>query len=253
MSNELEKLRELMDESVYKKKRFTDKEMKELFRNVRSKGKWILRIPQTLTVIFTLAFFGVGGMYLHDYLVDFEAVGWQETAGEGWEDADRSLPEGEANPNGWEDIHSSELKMPDFIMLANLKDEEFLANFGLPVRLLKRKGEDNFIRHHYKSGDDSSDHLIIEQWYSSSGSPAWLEEQMRHPELKELVIADETIFYLLNDGGKNIGFFSNDKLVFYVSGNADIFSLTKVQRILEKIREKRNFSTSRLFENEGRS
>ncbi len=252
MSSELEKLRELMDESVYKKKRFTDKEMKELFRNVRSKEKRFLWIPQTLTVIFTSAFLGVGGLYLHDYLVDGEAISWQKTAGEGWEDADRSLPEGEANPNGWEDIHSSELKMPDFIMLANLKDEEFLANFSLPVRLLKRKGEDNFIRHHYKSSDNSSDHLIIEQWYSSSGSLAWLEEQMRHPETKELMLADETMIYLLNDGGENIGFFSTGKLVFYVSGNADIFSLTKVQRVLEKIREEINFSTSRLFEKEGR-
>ena len=250
MSNELEKLRELMDESVYKKKRFTDKEMKELFRNVRSKEKWILRIPQTLTVIFTLSFFGVGGMYLHDYLVDSEALGWQRTAGEGWEDAESSTPEGTSITPVWKNIHSSELKMPDFIV-PYLEDEEFLSDFRGPVRFPKSNGEDTLIRHRYTSGADSSDHLIIEQWHTSSGSPAWLEEQMKQPETKEIVKASDTTIYLQNEGDKYIGFFSKGKLTFFVSGNADIISLAEVQRILEKITEGKDFG--RMIENEGRS
>lgn len=249
MSSELEKLRELMDESVYKKKRFTDKEMKELFRNVRSKEKWILRIPQTLTVIFAAAFFGVGGMYLHEYLVDGETIGWQQTAGEGWQDADSSLPEGTSITPVWKNIHSSELKMPDFIV-PYLEDEEFLSDFRGPVRFPKSNGEDTLIRHRYTSGADSSDHLIIEQWYTSSGSPAWLEKQMKQSETKEIVKASDTMIYLQNDGDKNIGFFSKGKLAFFVSGNADIISLAEVQRILEKITEGKDFN--RMIEYEGR-
>lgn len=202
MSSELEKLREMMDESVYKKKRFTDKEMNELFRNVRSKEKKILWIPKTLTVIFTSAFFGVGGMYLHDYLVDGEAIGWQKTAGEGWEGADSSLPEGTSITPVWNNIHSSELRMPDFIGLAYLEDEEFLSDFRGPVRFPKSNGEDTLMRHRYTSGADSSDHLIIEQWHTSSGSPAWLEEQMKQSETKEIVKASDTTIYLQKGGGR---------------------------------------------------
>lgn len=250
MSSELEKLRELMDESVYKKKRFTDKEMKELFRNVRSKEKRSLWIPHTLTVIFTSIFFGVGGLYLHDYLVEGEAIGWQKTAGEGWEDADSILPEGTSITPEWNNIHSSELNIPDFIWAAFLKDEEFLSDFRGPVRFPKRNGEDTLIRHRYTSGADSSDHLIIEQWYTSSGSPAWLEKQMKQSETKEIVKASDTTIYLQNDGDKNIGFFSKGKLAFFVSGNSDIISLAEVQRILEKITEGKDFN--RMIEYEGR-
>ncbi|WP_075617961.1 hypothetical protein [Paenisporosarcina indica] len=250
MSSELEKLRELMDESVYKKKRFTDKEMKELFRNVRSKEKRNLWIPQTLTVIFTSAFLGVGCLYLHDYLVDGDAIGWQQTAGERWEDADSSLPEGTSISPVWKNIHASELKVPDFIGLVYLEDEEFLSDFRGPVRFPKSNGEDTFMRYRYTSGADSSAHLIIEQWHTSSGSPAWLEEQMQQPETKEIVKANDTTFYLQNDGDKNIGFFSKGKLAFFVSGNADIITLVEVQRILEKITEGIDFS--KMIEYEGR-
>jgi hypothetical protein len=251
MSSELEKLRELMDESVYKKKRFTDKEMKELFRNVRSKEKRFLWIPQTLTVIFTLAFFLVGGMYVYNYLVDDEQKRSEQTASEGLEASDRRLPEGEANPNGWENIHSSELKMSDFISLASLEDEDFLNDFDGPVRVLKRKGEDTLIRHHYKSEDDSSEYLIIEQWYSSSNSPAWLEDEMGKPETKEILKGSGTTIYLRNDGEMNIGFITIGKFILYVFGNEESISLAAVQRILEKITEGKDFS-GRMIENEGR-
>jgi len=251
MSSELEKLRGLIDESVYKKKRFTDKEMKELFRNVRSKEKRIFLIPQTLTVIFTLTFFLVGGMYAYDYLVDNQQNGWEQTASEGWEESVRRLPEGEVNPNGWE-IHPSELKLSDFISLASLGDEDFIDDFDGPVRLLERKGEDTLIRHHYKSDYDSSDNLIIEQWYSSSNSPAWLKDEMGKPETKEILKDSGSTMYLRNDGEKNIGFITIEKFIFYVSGNEESISLAEVQRILEKISEESNFSSSKLLENEGR-
>lgn len=242
MSSELEKLRELMDESIYKKKRFTDKEMKELFRNVRSKEKRFLWIPQTLTVIFTSVFFGVGGMYLYDYLADGEAISWQNTAGEELEYAESSLREGRLVTGEWNNIHSSELNMPDFIMLAFLEDEEFLSDFRGPVRFPKSNGEDTLMRHRYTSGADSSDHLIIEQWHTNSGSPAWLEEKMKQPETKEIVKASDTTIYLQNDGDKNIGFFSKGRIAFFVSGNADIISMAEVQRILEKITEGEDFN-----------
>lgn len=252
MSSELEKLRELMDESLYKKKRFTDKEMNELFRNIRSKEKRFFLIPQTLTVIFTLAFFLVGGMYAYDYLVDNQQKGWEQTDGEGWEESDRMLPEGEANPNGWENIQPSELKMSDFISLASLVDEDFLDDFDGPVRLLERKGEDTLIRHHYKSDDGSSDNLIIEQWYSSSNSPAWLKDEMGKPETKEILKGSGSTIYLRNDGEKNIGFITIEKFIFYVFGNEESISMAEVQRILEKISEESNFSSSKLLEYEGR-
>lgn len=250
MSSELENLRELMDDSVYKKKRFTDKEMKKLFRNVRSKEKRILWIPMTLTVIFTSAFIGVGGMYLHDHILDGEVIGWQQTSSEGWADADSSLPERTSITGEWNNIHSSELNIPDFIFAAFLEDEEFLSDFRGPVRFPKRNGEDTLLRHRYTSGADSSEHLIIEQWYTSTGSPEWLEEKMKQPETKEIVKSGDMKIYLQNDGDKNIGFFSKGKLAFVVSGNADIISLTEVQRILEKITEGEDFN--RMIEYEGK-
>jgi len=250
MSSELEKLRELMDESIYKKKRFTDIEMKKLFRNVRSKEKRILWIPMTLTVILTSAFFGVGGMYLYDYLMDGEVKGWHQTASEGWEDSDNSFPEGTSITGEWNNIHSSELKIPDFIGAAFLKDEEFLSDFRGPVRFPKSNGKDTLLRHRYTAGADSSEHLIIEQWHTSSGSPAWLEKQMKQSETKEIVKASDTTIYLQNDGDKNIGFFSKGKLAFFVSGNSDIISFAEVQRILEKITEGKDFN--RMIEYEER-
>lgn len=250
MSRELEKLREMMDESVYKKKRFTDKEMKELFQNVRSKQKRIVWIPQTLTVIFTTSFFLVGAIYLHHYLVDDEAIGWQQNADEGWEDMDSRLQQGKLTTPEWKNIHSSALRVPDLIGLPYLEDEEFLSVLRGPVRFLKSNGEDTLIRHRYTSGTDSSDHLFIEQWHTSFGSPPWLVEQMKQPEIKEIVQVSDTTIYLQNEGDKNIGFFSKGKLTFFVSGNTDIISLEEIKRILEKITEGKDYN--RMIEYEGR-
>lgn len=245
MSNELEKLRELMDESVYKKKRFTDKEMKKLFRNVHSKEKWISWIPQTLTVIFTSAFLGVGGLYLYDYVADEDISGWQQSA----TTEDFISPSEAVNFPEWKTIHSSEINMADFIGLESMDDEEFLSDLVGPVMTSKSNGEDKLRVHRYTSRADSSSHLNIEQWKTASGSPKWLKKQMEQLKTKERVKVEGTTIHLQNYGGMNIGFFNVGKIAFYVSGDADIISLVEVRRILEHIRKGENFSN--LMEYEG--
>lgn len=245
MSSELEKLRELMDESVYKKKRFTDKEMKKLFRNVRSNEKRILWIPQTLTVIFTSAFLGVGGLYLYDYVAVEDISGWQQSA----TTEDFISPSEAVNSSEWKTIHSSEINMADFISLESMDDEEFLSDLRGPVKTSKSNGEDTLRVHRYTSGADVSSHLIIEQWQTASGSPEWLKKQMEQLKTKESVKVEGTTIHLQNYGGMNIGFFNAGKLAFYVLGDADIISLVEVQRILEHIRRGEDFSN--LMEYEG--
>lgn len=237
MSHDLEKLREQIDGSVYKERKFTEKEMKKLFRTVRSKEKQISWIPQTLTIIFTSAFLGIGGLYLYDQLVDGEVSSWEKAA-----IADFVPPSEALNTSVWHTIHPTETQMADFINVAYMEDAEFLADLRGPVMTSKSNGEDTLRVHRYTSGTDPSSHLLVEQWQTVSGPPEWFEKQMEQLETKEMMKVGETTVYLQNDGDINIGFFSAEDFAFFVSGDADIISLSEVEQILEHTIKGEDFS-----------
>lgn len=235
MSNDLEKLREMMDGSIYKKRRFTEKEMKNLFQNVRSKEKRITRMPQILTIIFASIFLGIGGLYLQYYLVDGEVSGWKQTGSESWQDEESNFPDEPAITATWENIQSSNLKVPDYIGLAYLKDEEFLPDFSGDTSFVKVVEEDDQLLYRYTYTVDSINFLTIEQWDTRPGIPSWLEQQMRQLENKKILKAGDKTILLQREEDQNIGFFERGKLAFFVLGNADRISLDEVQEILEKI------------------
>lgn len=245
MSHDLEKLREQIDGSVYKERKFTEKEMKKLFQTVRSKEKRISWIPQTLTIIFTSAFLGIGGLYLHDHLLEGEDEAVEQAA-----TADFVPPSEAINSPEWKTIQPTEIQMADYIgNVQYMKDAEFLADLRGPVMTSKSNGEDTLRVHRYTSGADTSSHLLIEQWQTDSGSPEWLEKQIEQLETKEILKIGETTAYLQNDSGMNIGFFSAGKLTFFVSGEADVISLAEVQQILEHTIKGEDFS--KMMEYEG--
>lgn len=238
MSHDLEKLREQIDGSVYKERKFTEKEMKKLFQTVRSKEKRISWIPQTLTVIFTSAFLGIGGLYLHDHLLEDEGEAVEQAATAGF-----VPPSEDINSPEWKTIQPTEIQMADYIgNVQYMKDAEFLADLRGPVMTSKSNGEDTMRVHRYTAGADSSSHLIIEQWQTTSGSPEWLEKQMEQLETKESVEIGETTIYLQKDGDMNIGFFSAGKLAFYVSGDEEIISSEEIEQILEHTIKGKDFS-----------
>lgn len=237
MSHDLEKLREQIDGSVYKERKFTEKEMKKLFRTVRSKEKRISWIPQTLTVIFTSAFLGIGGLYLHDHLLEDEGEAVEQAA-----TADFVAPSEAINSPEWKTIQPTEIQMADFINVEYMEDAVFLVDLRGPVMTSKSNGEDTLRVHRYTSGTDPSSHLLIEQWQTASDSPEWLKKQMEQLGTKEVVKVGETTVYLQNDSNMNIGFFSAGKFAFFVSGDADIISLSEVEQILEHTVKSEDFS-----------
>lgn len=243
MSHDLEKIQELMDESVFKERRFNEKEMEKLFRTVRSKKERTSWIPQTLTVIFTSAILGIGGLYLHDQIMDSEVSSWEQAA-----IADFVPPSEALNTPAWHTIHPTEIQMADFINVEYMEDEEFLADLRGPLVTSKSNGEDTIRVHRYTSGADSSDHLVIEQWQTASGSPEWLKKRMEQLDAKESVKVGEMTVYLQKDGDVNIGFFSAGNFAFFVSGEAGIISLSEVEQILKHIIKGENFSNMMEYE-----
>lgn len=212
MKDELKELHTAMEQTVFKKEKFTVQQKKAVWNKINKKKKRQDWFPRALSVAFAILFLGLAG-----YLVNSELETSIQSGSESLVQVD--LSEIEEPVRIPEDLHQR-------IAFLNINDHPEISAW--------QNETSHRVDFSYQI-PESSMHLVVSQYYSESGNEEVVNLLNEPFSTTKEVEKDDKKIILLENGSRTAGYFTDDHYLFTVTHSTAPVPPEVIQEILETI------------------